>query len=378
MSDVNLQRRYARHISLDQVGLEGQKRLCQSKVLIVGAGGLGSPIALYLAAAGVGTIGLVDADVVSVSNLQRQILFSTTDEGQPKVEAAARRLRELNSECLVKTYNDFFTANNAETIAIEYDIVIDGSDNFATKFLVNDVCYKLQKPMVFGAVDQFEGQVALFAPRFTDLEGASGSSCYRCLYPEESKARIRNCAEAGVIGSLVGVIGTLQATLVLNWIISDGKKDHPLCPPEGRMTVMQLDSFDSFKYQIKKRTECPVCSQRPSNVQLHFQQSVCASLSELTWEQMPSLRQTNESLVIDVRELDEWEQGHLPGAVHWALSDLEKNEVDLSSVRGKTLFVYCQKGIRSLIALDHLASLSVPMYSIRGGLNLYHGELVVD
>ncbi len=361
MNSDDFKRRYSRHINLETVGLEGQKCLQEARVLVVGAGGLGAPVSLYLAAAGIGTLGLIDPDVVDESNLQRQILFSTADRGIAKVEAGKKRLRELNPGCKIEAVQDYFHAGNAEDILNKYDLVIDGSDNFATKFMICDVAHKLGKPMIYGAVDQFEGQVGLFYSR--------ESSCYRCLYSQEPKAKIRNCAEAGVIGALVGVIGSLQATLAINWIVSEGKAEHPLCPPLGKIMFMKLDDFDSFKFKISKKQDCPTCSKLPHHIELQFAEPQCLSASEIDWSKANLLLQSEQAILVDVREQDEWESFHIPGAYHWPLSKMLDGQFGPLDTNKEVLF-YCRKGIRSLEAIRCLQpSLSIPMHSIKGGID---------
>lgn len=360
MKNSHLHHRYSRHINIETVGLIGQQRLQEARVLVIGAGGLGAPVALYLAAAGIGKLGLVDPDFVDESNLQRQILFTTLDQGKPKVEAGRARLQELNPLCDVEIFQNYFDAQNAESILNGYDLVIDGSDNFATKFLICDVAHKLSKPMVFGAVDQFEGQVGLFYSR--------KGSCYRCLVPQRPKAKIRNCAEAGVIGALVGVIGSLQATLAINWIVSQGQSDHPLCPPIGKLMLMKLDDFDSFKFQVTKKNNCPTCSREPDAIVLNFESPQCRSQREIEWSQAQELFRSGRSLLVDVREQGEWEEFHIEGAHHWPLSQIMEGKV-IPLPTDKQIIFYCKKGLRSLEAINSLQdSLSGSLLSLRGGL----------
>lgn len=379
MIDKSLNDRYSRQIRLDAVGVEGQTRLQNARVLVVGVGGLGAPVALYLAAAGVGTLGLIDPDVVDISNLQRQILFTSDDEGKPKVSAARKRLQALNPECLVEIYNEAFTAANAERIAARFDLLIDGSDNFSTKFLVNDVAHKLQMPNVYGAVDQFEGQVALFH--------SSEGACYRCLFPQEPQAKVRNCAETGVIGSLVGVIGSLQATMALHWVIAGGRREHPLFPPVGQVLVTKVDSFEMFKFQVSKNSNCPTCSHAPETIEFSSpsqRESLCSTNLEVSWEEVRLHLQKGTGLLVDVREKEEWEEWHFDGARHWPLSQLLEGiepgglfSEGGQGLEGKTLLFYCQHGIRSLQAVENLRDrVKLPLFSVAGGLESYDGFLV--
>jgi adenylyltransferase/sulfurtransferase len=365
MNDSELRHRYSRQINLEVVGLEGQLRLRSARVLIVGVGGLGAPVALYLAAAGVGCLGLIDPDVVDPSNLQRQILYSFADAGRSKVEVAAQHLKALNPELVVNTYQDYFHAENAQRVLAEYDLVVDGSDNFGTKFLVCDAAHRLGLPMVYGAVDQFEGQVGIFNSRL--------GACYRCLYPQEPKANIRNCAEAGVLGSLVGVIGSMQATLTLNWIIAGGHIEHPLYPKLGKMLILRLDDFEFLKFVVPKKVNCQTCSKSADEVELKFTAPLCTSINEINWFEACELVRNQNVGLFDVRERDEWEAGHLDGAHHLPLSDLLAGRISTASLgdwlKQDSLF-YCQKGLRSLDAIKLLTKQTTcKMYSLRGGLD---------
>ncbi len=254
VSDTGLteqsRRRYARHIVLPQVGVSGQQSLLDARVLIVGAGGLGSPASLYLAAAGVGTIGLVDDDVVELSNLQRQILHSTEDEGHPKATSGANRLNAINPGVVVLPHHARLSKENAIEIMSGYDIVVDGTDNFATRYLINDVSMHLGVPVVHGSVFRFEGQVAVFVPHET--------ACYRCLFPEPPPADLApNCAEAGVFGVLPGVIGTMQATEVLKLVIGIGE------PLTGKLLTYDAMDQSTRTLRLERRVDCSACGGPP-------------------------------------------------------------------------------------------------------------------
>ena len=251
--------RYKRHLLLPEVGIAGQEKLLNAKVLCIGAGGLGCPIALYLAAAGVGTIGLVDVDVVSPSNLQRQVLFGLDDVGEYKVTAAAKRLKNLNPDVKVIEHKELISAANVMDFVAEYDVIIDGTDNFPTRYCVGDACVLLGKPNVYGSIFRFDGMVTVFAPHLKNPETGEKGPCYRCLYPEPpDPGSVPSCAEGGVIGVLPGVIGTMQAAEVVKLITGIGK------PAIGKlMTYDALEpSFKTFK--IRRDPTCPVCGDKPS------------------------------------------------------------------------------------------------------------------
>lgn len=243
--------RYSRHILLPEVGGKGQKKIAQAKILIVGAGGLGSPAALYLAAAGVGTLGLIDADVVDLSNLQRQVIHHTADVGRPKVQSAEEKIRTLNPDVHVVTYQDRLLAHNALSIIKDFDVVLDGVDNFAGKFLINDACYFAEKPLVHGGILRFEGRITTIVPR--------KSACYRCVFKNPPPAGfVPSCQEAGVIGVLAGVIGTLQATEALKLILGIGQ------PLTDRMLDYDAKKCQFREIRCKRNPQCPLCGDRPS------------------------------------------------------------------------------------------------------------------
>ena len=365
-------KRYDRQIILPEIGPEGQSRLAQSRVLCIGVGGLGSPVGLYLAAAGVGTIGLIDPDRVDVSNLQRQILFQNTDQGSEKVVAAQTRLLGLNPNVKVEIYNEAFSANNAADLLKKYDLVIDGSDNFDTKFLVSDACYQAEIPMVYGAVNRFEGQVALF-------HGARGA-CYRCLYPSTPKAEVQNCAETGVLGSVVGTIGTLQCTLALQYLIAGGESSHPLSPVIGELTLFDLRGKWSIRsLQVAKDLECPTCSLPPSDIELKITVQTCSSIQTVDPQTLMAMMISHSThiLLLDVRGEDEWATGHIPGAMHWPLSRILNGEMPPQANNRVTIIAYCRSGQRSGRAAQLLdaAGLS-PTHSLVGGIQAWSGQLV--
>jgi adenylyltransferase/sulfurtransferase len=257
-------RRYSRHIILKEVGGKGQTKLLESKVLLVGAGGLGSPAALYLAAAGVGTLGIVDADVVDLSNLQRQILHGTADLGRPKVESARERLAGINPDVKVVPYGDRLTSENALALLREYDVVVDGCDNFPTRYLVNDACVFTGKPNVHGSIFQFEGQLSVF--------DAARGPCYRCLYPTPPPAELApSCQEAGVLGVLPGIIGTAQAVETIKLLLNIGE------PLIGRLLLYNALTQDFRRLTLRKDPECPVCGVNPTVTHLIDYDEFCAA-----------------------------------------------------------------------------------------------------
>ncbi len=251
--------RYRRHLILPEVGMEGQKKLLNAKVLCIGTGGLGSPIALYLAAAGVGTIGLVDIDVVSPSNLQRQVLFDTNSVGEPKVKAAARRLKGLNPDINIIEHETIINSSNVLDLVARYDIIIDGTDNFPTRYCVNDACVILKKPNIYGSIFRFEGMVTVFAPHLKNPDTGDKGPCYRCLYPEPpDPGSVPSCAEGGVVGVLPGIIGTLQANEVIKLILGIGK------PLIGRLVTFAALDMEFRTFKIRHDKTCPVCGDNPT------------------------------------------------------------------------------------------------------------------
>jgi adenylyltransferase/sulfurtransferase len=251
--------RYRRHLILPEVGMEGQKKLLAAKVLCIGAGGLGCPISLYLAAAGVGTIGLADVDVVSPSNLQRQVLFGVSSVGEEKVKAAARRLKDLNPDLNVVEHRTIVNSSNVLDLISGYDIVIDGTDNFPTRYCVNDACVLLKKPNVYGSIFRFEGMVTVFAPHLKNPITDENGPCYRCLYPEPPEpGSVPSCAEGGVLGVLPGIIGTLQANEVIKLIVGIGK------PLIGRLVTFNALDMEFRTFKLRRDPECPICGTNPT------------------------------------------------------------------------------------------------------------------
>ena len=258
-------KRYARHIILPEVGGKGQEKLLNSKVLVIGAGGLGSPAILYLAAAGVGTIGIVDFDVVDFSNLQRQVIHNTERVGTPKVESAKKTVEMLNPDVKVITYNTRISKENIMDIIKDYDVVLDGTDNFPTRFLINDACYFAGKPLVSAAMLRFEGQVSVF-----DYRNKENSPCYRCLFPEPPPpGLVPSCQEAGILGSIGGIMGCIQATEAIKLILGIGE------PLVGKLLIMDALSMDFRKVKLRRDPNCPLCGEKPVIKELIEYEQVC-------------------------------------------------------------------------------------------------------
>ena len=361
--------RYDRHLSLPQVGREGQLKLKNSRVLLVGAGGLGSPLALYLAAAGVGTLGVVDHDRVEESNLQRQVLHGTAELGAPKVDSAARRLRDINPHVEVIAYPEALSSDNALEILKNYQIVVDGTDNFATRYLVNDACVFLGLPHVYGSVFRFEGQVSVF-------HAAAGGPCYRCLYPKPPLPETApNCAEGGVLGILPGVIGTLQATEVIKLLLGVGKT------LLGRLLMFDALSMTFREWGVKASKSCPVCGESPTITELQDYQEFCGVAQpsedeEISPEELVTLRQKGECpVVIDVREPEEWEAFHLGEELDARLIPLGSLPSQLGHLDSEAEYViYCKSGARSKKALELLKNSGFErVRSLRGGILGWRG-----
>jgi len=328
-------KRYQRHLVLPEVGEAGQQKLKAAKVLVVGAGGLGSPSALYLAASGVGTLGLVDLDTVDVTNLQRQVLYATADIGRGKTEAARERLLALNPDLCLIEHAIELGPDNVMDVFRQYDIVLDGTDRIGTRYLVNDACVLLGKPLVSAAIHRFEGQAMTYVP--------GKGPCYRCLYPEPS-SEIPNCATAGVLGVLPGVLGTLQATEAIKLVLGIGT------PLVGRLlTYDALDlSFNEFTF--KRRPDCAVCGAAPTITAPTDRDRPAGAIRTVSPQELKTLLRgtVRPFMLVDVREPDEFEAGHLPGSVNIPVNDLERRLQELAN-HESVLFV-CLSGKRSQAA----------------------------
>jgi molybdopterin/thiamine biosynthesis adenylyltransferase/rhodanese-related sulfurtransferase len=333
---ANEQDRYARHLILPEIGAAGQAKLSQSSVLIVGVGGLGSPVGLYLAAAGVGRIGLIDPDEVSLSNLQRQILYRTKDIGTPKILAAQKTLSEMNPEIRIEAHPERLSSRNALELLAQYDVIVDGTDNFETRYLINDACVVLGKAWVYGAVSGFDAQVGWFS---------AGEACYRCLYPENpDQGLILNCDRNGVLGVVPGLAGIIQATEVLKSILGLGES------LSGKILFIDSLKMSFDPFSVSKRKDC-FCS-HPEKLGQGFQNVGLPTLRLSDWEK--NYRGERNVLLLDVRSEVEFLSGHLPDARHVPLSDLDHFAEEIPS--GTQVVVYCQGRTRSLRAFQILKS----------------------
>jgi sulfur-carrier protein adenylyltransferase/sulfurtransferase len=357
--------RYGRHISLPNVGLDGQRRLKAARVLIVGAGGLGSPTALYLAAAGVGTLGLVDGDTVDVTNLQRQVLHGTRDVGRPKLDSARDRLHDLNPHVQVITHAEWLTSANALDIVRQYDIVIDGTDNFATRYLVNDACVMLSKPNVHGSVFRFDGQASVFA--------TADGPCYRCLFPEPPPpGMVQNCAEGGVLGVLPGMIGTIQAAETLKLILGIGES------LAGRLLMIDALTMQSRIVHISRDPACPACGLRTITQLINYDEfcgtpamstaSSSGAVREITPSELAArLARADDFDLIDVREPHETAVDGIPGARLIPLGTLPAAIASLDQAR--EIVMMCRSGKRSADAVRQLEAAGFTrVASLAGGM----------
>ncbi|MEP7324762.1 MAG: molybdopterin-synthase adenylyltransferase MoeB [Gemmatimonadota bacterium] len=355
--------RYARHLMLPGVGVEGQRRLAAARVLVVGAGGLGSPVALYLAAAGVGTIGLVDHDAVDSSNLQRQILHGSADVGRSKVDSGVERLGDLNPDVNVIPLPVRLTRDNALDIIREYDIVVDGSDNFPTRYLVNDACVLLNQPNVYGSVFQFEGQASLFDAR--------SGPCYRCLFAEPPPpGLVPSCAEGGVLGVLPGIVGSIQALEALKWILGIGES------LRGRLLLIDALTMKTRELQLRKDPDCPVCGAHPTITELIDYEAFCGIGALERAEEVSPMGLRTEiaagapAVLLDVREPHEWQIVHLEGARHIPLRELPKRLTELDG--HASIVAYCHHGQRSRAAMEFLKSAGFSdVRSLAGGIDAW-------
>jgi adenylyltransferase/sulfurtransferase len=359
-------RRYSRHLLLPEVGLEGQEKLKAASVLVIGAGGLGSPVALYLAAAGVGRIGLVDFDVVEYSNLQRQIIHGTGDVGRPKLLSARERILDVNPNVEVVLHERAIDSGNALAIIGDYDLVVDGTDNFPTRYLTNDACVLLGKPNVYGSIFRFEGQASVF--------DAKRGPCYRCLFPEPPPpGLVPSCAEGGVLGVLPGVIGTIQATEALKLILGEGE------PLVGRLLLYDALEMSFDEVRPRKNPDCPVCGEQPTVTELIDYVQFCgldpAEMLEPSWEITATelekrLENGDRPVLLDVREPHEWDIAHLEGAWLIPQGDLPARMHELDSA--DEIVLYCRSGERSARALNLLRDAGFRrLKNLRGGINAW-------
>jgi adenylyltransferase/sulfurtransferase len=359
--------RYARHLVLPGVGAEGQARLKAARVLIVGAGGLGSPAALYLAAAGVGTLGVVDADAVEISNLQRQVLHGSADVGRPKTASAAARLGDLNPHVAVRSIAARLTSANALDVLRDYDVILDGSDNFPTRYLVNDACVLLGKPLVYGAVFRFDGQVSVFDAR--------RGPCYRCLFAEPPPPElVPSCAEGGVLGVLPGIIGSLQALEALKLVLATGDS------LVGRLLLFDGQRMEVRTLALQRDPACPVCGPNPTVRELIDYEAFCGmpgagsgehKAGEVTARELDAARRADPALILlDVREPFEFQIARIDGARLIPLGELPRR-LDELDARAR-IVTYCHRGVRSARARDILAAAGfADVRHLRGGIDAW-------
>jgi molybdopterin/thiamine biosynthesis adenylyltransferase/rhodanese-related sulfurtransferase/molybdopterin converting factor small subunit len=360
-------RRYSRHLIMPEVGVDGQRRLKAASVLCIGAGGLGSPAALYLAAAGIGRLGIVDFDAVDFSNLHRQILHGTPDVGRPKLQSARDRLNAINPEIQIETYETTLTSTNALDLFRGYDVIVDGTDNFPTRYLVNDACVLLGKPNAYGSIFRFEGQASVFA--------APGGPCYRCLYPEPPPpGLVPSCAEGGVLGVLPGVVGTIQATEAIKLILGVGR------PLVGRLLLYDAFNMTFRELKLRRDPDCPVCGDHPTVRGLIDYDQFCGitpaaqagpAVPETTVEDLKArLDRGDRVFVLDVREPAEYQISRIAGSTLIPLGELPKRLAELpSGAAAPDIVVHCKMGGRSAKAVKQLVDAGFTrVQNLKGGI----------
>ena len=359
--------RYSRHLIMPEVGMEGQIKLKQAKVLMIGTGGLGAPLGLYLAAAGIGKIGLVDFDIVDMTNLQRQVIHGTADIGRPKLDSAADRMNDINPYVEIEKYETMLTSENALEIFKDYDVVVDGTDNFPTRYLVNDVCVLLGKPNAYGSIFRFEGQATVFHH--------DGGPCYRCLYPEPPPAGlVPSCAEGGVLGILPALVGSIQATETVKIILGKGQT------LSGRLVLYDALNMKFRELKLRRNPECPVCGDNPTVRELIDYEQFCGipqtepepalglSEGEIDVVDLKQRLDRGDSVfVLDVREPHEYQICSLPDSVLIPLGDLPKRVNELNSA--DDIVVHCKSGVRSAKAVDFLKKTGFrKVKNLKGGI----------
>ncbi len=364
--------RYSRHLIMPEVAMEGQLKLKQAKVLCVGTGGLGAPLGLYLAAAGVGRIGLIDFDVVDFTNLQRQVLFGTGDVGKPKIAAAAARLRDLNPEIQIDTFETHLTSENAPEIFKDYELIVDGTDNFPTRYLINDACVLLGKPNIYGSIFRFEGQITIF--------GFPGGPCYRCLYPEPPPpGLVPSCAEGGVLGVLPGIVGTIQAAETLKLILGKGE------PLIGRLLLFDALGMRFRELKLRKNPECPVCGSHRTITKLIDYEQFCGirgeeapavqtSVPDITPRELKARLDRGDDLyILDVREPHEYQICNIGGHL-LPLGELSRRAAELDSSR--EIVAHCRSGKRSAEAVEFLRKAGFrKLWNLKGGILAWSDEV---
>jgi len=367
--------RYSRHLIMPEVGMDGQEKIKKASILLIGCGGLGSPLSMYLAAAGIGRLGLVDFDLTDFTNLQRQVAFGTQDVGRPKVDATKDRIKQINPNVEVTTYRTKLTADNVMDIFKEYDIIIDGTDNFPTRYLVNDACVFLKKPNVYGSIFRFEGQATVF--------WAEKGPCYRCLYPEPPPpGMVPSCAEGGVLGILPGTIGLIQATEAVKLIL--GKGD----PLTGRLLLYNAMDMKFREVKLQKDPECPVCSANPSITKLIDYEQFCGiglgqeeatvdtnGIPEITVQQLKAKIDKKEKFtLVDVREPHEYQIGKIPGSRLIPLGEIAVRAAELDTA--DEIILQCRSGGRSAKALQTLSGMGFKrLKNLRGGILAWSKEI---
>jgi molybdopterin/thiamine biosynthesis adenylyltransferase/rhodanese-related sulfurtransferase len=367
-------RRYSRHLILPEVGMAGQKKICSTSVLCIGAGGLGSPITMYLAAAGIGKIGVLDFDVVDFSNLQRQIAHGTDDVGKPKTESARDTIKSINPNVEVVIHNERISSENALDIIRPYDIVVDGTDNFPTRYLTNDACVLLKKANVYGSIFRFEGQASVFAPHL-------GGPCYRCLYPEPPPpGMVPSCAEGGVLGVLPGIVGCIQATEILKLALGKGSS------LVGRLLLFNALDMKFRELKLRRDPACPICGDKPTIKELIDYEVFCgiqpqpvatgSNPDEVTVQEMKrALEDPSLNIkVIDVREADEYQIARVQGVPLVPLSTLPQKFTALDP--NQQYYLHCKGGVRSLKALGFLREQGFKyLKSVKGGISAWSDEI---
>jgi adenylyltransferase/sulfurtransferase len=367
-------RRYSRHLILPEVGLSGQKKICSTSVLCIGAGGLGSPIAMYLAAAGIGKLGILDFDSVDYSNLQRQIIHATEDVGRPKTQSAKETINAINPNVEVVLHNARITSENALDLIRPYDIVVDGTDNFPTRYLTNDACVLLKKANVYGSIFRFEGQASVFAPHL-------GGPCYRCLYPEPPPpGMVPSCAEGGVLGVLPGIVGTIQATEILKLALGKGSS------LIGRLLLFNALDMKFRELKLRRDPQCPICGENPTIKELIDYEMFCgitpepvvpaSNPDEVSVQEMKRAIENPKIgiKVIDVREPDEYQIAHIDGVALFPLSTLRERFTELDP--NQQYYIHCKSGVRSLRALQFLREQGFKyLKSVKGGISAWADEI---
>ena len=367
--------RYSRHLIMPEVGVEGQEKLMAAKVLLIGAGGLGSPNALYLAAAGVGTLGIVDFDVVDLSNLHRQVIHGTKDVGKPKVESARETIADINPNVQVRTYPQPLRRDTALEIIREYDLVVDGTDNFQTRYLANDACVFLKKPNIYASIFRFDGQATVFQP------GHPESPCYRCLYPEPPPpGEVPSCAEGGVLGILPGLVGLIQATEAIKLILGKGRS------LMGRLLLFNALEMSFRAMRIRRNPQCPVCGENPTIRELVDYDLFCGvreeeektsleGILEITaGELSEKIKQKEKFLLLDVREPGEYEIARIPGSRLLPLGEVAQRANELDTA--EEIVVHCKAGVRSAKAIHILRRMGFKkLKNLRGGIAAWSEEV---